>query len=138
MKGIVAVSHGKMAEGLVDTANFIMGGGIEQITSCCLREGESAEDYGTRLSEAIASVDTGDGVIITADLFGGTPCNQSILRLNEKNELIAGINFPTLIEILITRETSEMNVASLIEKGKNSLVDVKMVISNTSMNAEDE
>src|SRR5829696_9444034 len=50
--------------------------------------------------EAINRVDSGDGVAILTDMFGGTPCNLAISCMNRPNvDVLAGINLPTLVEL---------------------------------------
>ena len=44
-------------------------------------------------------MDTGDGVLVLADLFGGSPCQQSVALCQQKNlEVITGFNLPMLIK----------------------------------------
>lgn len=137
MKGILAISHGTMAEGLLDTARFVLGDGIEQVGSCCLEEGESPDHFGQRLSEKLRALDTGDGVIVVADLFGGTPCNQAIMQLREGVDLIAGINFPTLMELLMSRLSGEADLSSIIATGQQSLVDVRESLAQTDTEGDE-
>ncbi|OPY62286.1 MAG: PTS system fructose IIA component [Syntrophorhabdus sp. PtaU1.Bin002] len=50
------------------------------------------------------SVDSGEGVIILTDMFGGTPSNISLSFLEEgKIELVAGVNLPMLIKLTTYR-----------------------------------
>lgn len=138
MKGILLISHGKMAEGTADTCRFIMGDSLAQLDSCCLETGEAPEHYGERLKEKIASVDTGDGVLIFCDLYGGTPCKEAILLLNDKLDLVAGMNFPIILEALTDRLSGDVSVSDLIESSKASIVDVKDAIRQISFSEGDE
>lgn len=138
MKGILLVSHGKMAEGIADTCKFIMGDSLTQLESCCLEQGESPEHYGTRLKEKLLSVDTGDGVIVFCDLYGGTPCKEVILQLNEKIDLISGMNFPLVLETMTNRISENIDIDELVSKASNSIVDVKKSIAQMQCQDEDE
>ncbi len=71
MKGIVLLSHGSLARGLADAATFFMGDSIEQLEYCCLRQDSSPDEFAEELKRAIEKVDTGEGAVILADLFGG-------------------------------------------------------------------
>ncbi len=138
MKGIVLVSHGDMAKGMAHSATFFMGDSIEQLEYCGLRQDQSPEDFAQELAVAIAKVDSGDGVIILADLFGGTPCNQSVQQLGDNVELIAGMNFPMLLELLSERMSGDVDAIQLAEKGRMSLINAKELLASMTMDDEDE
>lgn len=139
MKGILFISHGKLAEGMVDTCKFVMGESIEQLDYCCLEQGESPESYGKRLSDAIQRIDSGEGVVVVADLFGGTPCIQTILKLTDKIELIAGMNFPLALEILTTRMSPDpIDIDCVIEKSRANISNVKKAINTVNSFEDDE
>lgn len=136
MKGIVLVSHGDMAKGMAQSATLFFGENIEQLTYCCLQASDNPENFNEVIKEAINKVDTGDGVVIMADLFGGTPCNQSITLLNDSIELIAGMNFAMLLEVLATR-FNEINIDSLVSTGQTGVCNVKIALQN-SLDEDDE
>jgi PTS system mannose-specific IIA component len=65
--------------------------------------------------EAVAAVDTGAGVIILTDMFGGTPSNLAISVMRAGSvEVIAGVNLPMLIKLTSVRTGGDM-AASLQE-----------------------
>ncbi len=138
MKGIVLVSHGDMAKGMAHSATFFMGDSIEQLEYCGLRQDQSPEDFAQELAVAIAKVDSGDGVIILADLFGGTPCNQSVQQLGDNVELIAGMNFPMLLELLSERMSGDVDAVQLAEKGRMGLINAKELLASMTTDDEDE
>ena len=54
--------------------------------------------------EAVKRVDSGQGVIILTDMFGGTPSNFAISVMDEsKAEVIAGISLPILVKLASIR-----------------------------------
>lgn len=98
MVGLVIASHGHLAEELVSTARQIIGD-IQGIATCAVEPGVSAEELRGHLRKAVLSVEDGDGVIVFADLMGGSPCNQSLsLCRHAKLEVITGVNLPMLIK----------------------------------------
>ena len=103
MIGVVCVSHGKMAEGIVDTVKFLMGDEILQLESLILKMEDDPAVFRNKLDQSIKRVDTGEGFIVLAVLFGVTPANQSIYLLNDKIRVITGMNLPMLMELLLTR-----------------------------------
>ena len=71
--------------------------------------------------DAVASVDSGKGVVLLTDMFGGTPSNLAISIMDKaKVEVIAGINLPMLIKLASVRVSSSLEdaVASAQESGR--------------------
>ena len=59
---------------------------------------------------AVKSVDTGEGVIILTDMFGGTPSNLAISLLEEgRVEVVAGLNLPMLVKLVRVRKDSNLH-----------------------------
>ncbi|MGQ7064334.1 MAG: PTS sugar transporter subunit IIA, partial [Caulobacterales bacterium] len=71
------------------------------------------------IREAVRSADTGDGVIIVTDIFGGTPSNLSMSLLEKSRvEVIAGANLPMMITLAEAR--SRMNLADLASSASSA------------------
>ena len=65
------------------------------------------------IAAAIRTVDSGDGVIVLTDLFGGTPSNLSISLMRPGQvEVIAGINLPMLIRLAKARDAMTLRDAA--------------------------
>ncbi len=102
MVGLVVASHGRLAEELVATAEQIVGK-LPAVAICNIEPGTSVEDLRAKMRQAVLSVDQGDGVIVMADLFGGSPCRESLMMCSEhyragKLEVLAGMNLPMLLK----------------------------------------
>lgn len=102
MVGLVVASHGRLAEELVATAEQIVGK-LPAVATCNIEPGTSVEDLRAKMKQAVAAVDQGEGVIVMADLFGGTPCKESLMLCSErcqsgKLEVLAGVNLPMLLK----------------------------------------
>jgi len=103
---ILVVSHGALAEGLVDAMQMITGP-QEQVAALGLAESEAPENLIDRIEEAIDTLDDGDGVLIMVDLYGATPFNSSsrlFMESDKQIEIVTGVNLPMLVEIVISRE----------------------------------
>src|SRR3546814_8072971 len=62
--------------------------------------------------DAVAAADEGDGVVLLADMFGGTPSNLAISVLDKGQvEVIAGINLPMLIKLTGLRSSATLSEA---------------------------
>ena len=98
MVGLVVASHGRLADELVHTAEQIVGP-MPAVATCSIEPGSSVEDLRAHLKQAVARVDQGEGVIVMTDLFGGTPCKESLMMCQRGNlEVLAGVNLPMLIK----------------------------------------
>ncbi|CAM3798423.1 PTS sugar transporter subunit IIA [Corallococcus sp. ZKHCc1 1396] len=98
MVGLVIASHGRLADELVSTAEQIVGK-LPAVATCSIEPGGPVEDLRAKMKQAVKAVDEGDGVIIMADLFGGTPCKESLMMCQRMNlEVLAGVNLPMLLK----------------------------------------
>ena len=110
MVGIILVSHGGMAEGLLDAMRMITGE-QERVVAISLNESDAPEDLGERIQAVLPEMDDGDGVLIMVDLFGATPFNASsrlYLELDRKIEIVTGANLPMLVETVISRAGNDL------------------------------
>lgn len=133
MKGIVIASHGKMAEGLLDTLQLFCGE-LVQVEAVCLEPGEDLASFSLKLKKAFDKVETGDGTYMFCDLLFGTPCNtvSSFLNIPEykdKIEVITGMNLPMLLEYTNSRAYNTCgNKEDLINIGKDGIVDFNKLL----------
>lgn len=98
MIGIVIAAHGHLAQELASTAVQIVGE-LPHVSTCSVEPGLSVEGLRARISEAVKSVDGGDGVLVLADLLGGSPCTQSLMLCRDKKvEVLTGVNLPMLLK----------------------------------------
>ncbi len=113
MLGIVLVTHGNLATEFIAAAEHVVGT-QEQIRAICIRPEADMEKMRHDIQKASHDVDTGEGVILLTDMFGGTPSNLAIsLMDHQKVEVSAGVNLPMLIKLLSLRKTEKMAEAAL-------------------------
>jgi mannose/fructose/sorbose-specific phosphotransferase system IIA component len=128
MIGLVLVAHGPLPDALLESASMIAGD-FENIARLSLMPGDSLEGLVDRLRAAAEGVDSGDGVLILLDLFGGTPSNAATLITQQRKNThaVSGVNVPMLLEVLLTREYQD-DVKSLAEtahsSGKQGIVNI--------------
>ena len=98
MVGLVVATHGRLAEELVATAEQIVGQ-VPAVATVSLAPGASPAEIREKMRAAVSAVDQGDGVIIMADLFGGTPCKESLMLCKDgKLEVLTGVNLPMFLK----------------------------------------
>ena len=100
---LILVTHGKLAEEFVAAMQHVVGR-QEAVKTVCIGPNDDMEARRSEIATAIGEVDSGEGVIVLTDLFGGTPSNLAISLMQKgKVEVIAGINLPMLIRLAKAR-----------------------------------
>lgn len=104
MIGIVVITHGSLATGLKSAATLLTGE-PEHLSCAELHLGDNPLEFKETVERAIAEVDDGDGILVLADIFGGTPSNTvSQLFARDDIRAIAGVNLPMLIQTIFLRD----------------------------------
>ncbi len=120
MIGLVLVTHGRLAEEFVAAMEHVVGP-QRQVQAISIGPEDDMERRRKDILDAVASVDSGKGVVLLTDMFGGTPSNLAISIMDKaKVEVIAGINLPMLIKLASVRVSSSLEdaVASAQESGR--------------------
>ena len=103
MIGIIVVSHGKLAREIVAAAEHVVGA-QKNFRAISIEPDDDMEDRREQIIQTAKSCDTGAGVIILTDMFGGTPSNLAISVMPKgKIEVLAGVNLPMLIKLAEVR-----------------------------------
>ncbi len=111
MIGIVLVTHGRLAEEFRHAVEHVVGS-QENFETVSIGAEDDMERRRLDIVDAVTGVDTGAGVIILTDMFGGTPSNLAISVMNPgRVEVIAGMNLPMLIKLSSVRASDDMDLA---------------------------
>lgn len=103
MIGLVIVTHGRLAEEFVSAMEHVVGP-QSAVAPICIGPEDDMEKRRKDILAACAQVDTGAGVILLTDMFGGTPSNLAISVMDQtRAEVIAGLNLPMLIKLASVR-----------------------------------
>ena len=103
MIGMVIVTHGRLAVEFIAAMEHVVGPQA-QVQAVCIGADDDMEARREDIRQAAQGVDTGEGVIILTDMFGGTPSDLAISLLSDgKIEVIAGANLPMLIRLAAVR-----------------------------------
>ena len=112
MIGIILVTHGRLADEFVSAMEHVVGP-QDALATVCIGPNDDMELRRQDIARAITRVDSGKGVILLTDLFGGTPSNLAISLLEEgRTEVIAGINLPMLIRLASARKDMDLRHAA--------------------------
>ena len=118
MIGLVLVTHGGLANELISAMEHVVGP-QENSATVCIGPDDDMERRRADIQKAVGSVETGEGVIILTDMFGGTPSNLAISIMDSKSiEVIAGVNLPMLVKLASIR--GKLDLQSAIAKAQEA------------------
>ena len=108
MIGLVLVTHGHLADELRLAMEHVVG--VQRnVATVCIGADDDIEGRRTEIRQSIAQVDTGDGVVLLTDMFGGTPSNLAISMMSRDGvEVISGVNLPMLVKLAKVRSSQTL------------------------------
>lgn len=119
MVGVIVVTHGQFGKHLLEAAQTILGP-QEQCAHIAIEGAVDMAELLSELKNTVKKLETGSGVIILTDMFGGTPSNISLSLLQPgKVDVLTGANLPMLLRILGMRS---QNLSQLALEAKNAAI----------------
>lgn len=104
--GIVIVAHGGLAGEYLSAMEHVVGK-REGTRAISIRTTDDRAAKKAEICQAVAEVDSGDGVVIVVDMFGGTPSNLAISACESGNrKVLYGANLPMLVKLAKARNMS--------------------------------
>jgi len=108
MIGMVLVTHGRLAAEFIAALEHVVGP-QSHIAAVCIGPEDDMEKRRGDILDSVRTVDSGEGVVLLTDMFGGTPSNLAISVMDRaKIEVIAGINLPMLIKLASLRQSEPL------------------------------
>ena len=123
MIGGLIVSHGKLAEELLNALTIIIGEAVN-IEAISIGWYDDVEESKKKISQSLKRIEQKNGVVIFTDMFGGTASNLSFSFLKDNQiEIITGVNLPMLIKFVsLQRSNNLKEVAKKVyEQGKKNI-----------------
>jgi mannose PTS system EIIA component len=117
MIGLIIVSHGRLAEELRLAMEHVVGP-QRNVATICIGAEDDVEGRRQEIRDRIEQVDTGDGVVLLTDMYGGTPSNLAMSMMDRPGvEVIAGVNLPMLVKLAKIRSrhtlAESVNIAEM-------------------------
>jgi PTS system mannose-specific IIA component len=131
MIGMVLVTHGHLATEFRAALEHVVGP-QKQIETITIGPEDDMEQRRKDIIQAVHRVDTGGGVVVLTDMFGGTPSNLAISVMEgSKVDVVAGINLPMLIKLASVREdaTLEQAVVQAQDAGRKYISVASRILS---------
>jgi mannose PTS system EIIA component len=118
MIGLVIVTHGGLAGEFRAALEHVVGP-QQQFATIAIGPEDDMERRRDDIIAAVKSVDTGGGVAVLTDMFGGTPSNLAISVMDEARiEVICGVNLPMLVKLASIR--GEVPLAKAVDQAKDA------------------
>jgi mannose PTS system EIIA component len=111
--GIVIVAHGGLAREYLSAVQHVVGKQQDMIAVAIEEDHDRAEKQ-AEICTAADSVDTGGGVVVVTDMFGGSPSNLSLMACCGRNRrILYGANLPMLIKLAKSRQLAVQDAVAL-------------------------
>lgn len=123
MIGGIIVSHGRLAEELLNALTIILGE-APNIEAISIGWYDDVEESKKKINQSLKRVDQKSGVVIFTDMFGGTPSNLSFSFLKDGQvEIITGVNLPMLIKFVSLQRSNNLKDVSkkVVDQGKKNI-----------------
>jgi mannose PTS system EIIA component len=121
--GVVVVTHGQLANELVNAAEMIVGD-LPQFTAVSIGWHDDVNDAKEEIEHAIERVRRDAGVLLLTDMFGGTPSNLGMTFLEkDRIEVITGVNLPMLIKLAQLPQSQDLLAVArqMRDDGRNAI-----------------
>ncbi|MCE5235769.1 MAG: PTS sugar transporter subunit IIA [Eubacteriales bacterium] len=130
MVGVLLISHGGMAEGVLSSASMLVPQ-LGQVDFLALWPEDNPDEFQAKLGKKIDELDTGDGVFLLADMLGGTPSNRAMYFVGDRVRVLTGLSLPMLYSLISMREEfsdREALADEVMAETQNGTVDVNKLL----------
>jgi len=111
MIGVVIVTHGNLACEFRAALEHVVGP-QEQVETICIGPDDDLDARRADMLAALDTVDSGEGVVVLTDMFGGSPSNLAISAMEKPDvEVVAGVNLPMLVKLASVRGECSLDEA---------------------------
>ncbi len=118
MIGLVIVAHGTLAQALLAATEHVVGR-LANAHAVSIDPSDDLHERQAEINRLVAAANSGDGVVLITDMFGGTPSNLALGAINGPDvEVIYGVNLPLLVKLAKVRDQPlEQAVRAALEAG---------------------
>ena len=127
MIGIQIITHGKMAEGIFDSVDMVLGD-TENVKTNELKRGQDIDQFKEEVLKTSNELATDEGVLIFVDMFGASPYNTSLMNSRDIEttdyKVITGVNLPLVIEAISSRNSMSLDelYKHILDLGSSSIM----------------
>ena len=127
MIGILLVTHNDLGDSFVDCVKHVLGEVPHNLKSLSVSAGDNPQKKSVEGQALIKQLDTGNGVLILADVFGATPSNIARQLCHAERVMgVAGVNLPMLLRVITYPITTLPELAKVaVEGGRGCITYIK-------------
>jgi PTS system mannose-specific IIA component len=125
MIGIVLVGHGVLAEAALHSLESVLGHAVPGMVAVGAASDDSLARLKERITEAVRSVEQGQGTIVLTDMFGDSATNVSIALAREAPvQVVTGVNLPILLKVISARHSMDLDALAsfVVEYGRDHIL----------------
>ncbi|MBW2699625.1 MAG: PTS fructose transporter subunit IIA [Deltaproteobacteria bacterium] len=135
MVGLVMFTHAGLAQSFLEALEMVAGT-QQKIEAVAVDPGLSVEDLERRLDAAIKEADDGQGVIVITDLFGGSPANLALARMQPgRVEIVSGLNLAMMlkaVDLRLRKLTDPAVMArAIVREGRENIALASDLLNNS-------
>lgn len=128
MAGILVVAHNALGVSLLDCVKHVLGIVPDNVKVLSVY---ADDDLQAKLAEGhalIQQLDTGNGVLILADIFGATPSNVARQLCRAEHVMgVAGVNLPMLLRVVCYPNKTMPELAQIaLDGGRECIVPINL------------
>lgn len=98
--GLLTITHNGIGESIVEAAESILGPQSMPTRHFSFHASDAVERFEAAVAEAVAALDTGEGVLVLTDLYGSTPCNVARrLAPTHHVRVLSGLSLPMALRV---------------------------------------
>ena len=123
MIGIVIVAHGGLAREYLSAVEHVVGK-QDGVRAIAIEDDHDRNAKQQEICVAADAVDTGHGVVLVTDMFGGSPSNLSLPACSARNRVILyGANLPMLVKLAKLRHLPADQAAAMAAEAGRKYID---------------
>lgn len=127
MKYVILVSHGEFADGLANALGMLAGK-REDLLSCGLEDGKSADEFAEKFAGVLEKVTPEDEILLLGDLIGGSPLTTACNVISEKGliantRVIGGMSLPLGLTALLMKDAMDLDALkeAILPEGRDAM-----------------
>lgn len=124
MIGIAIATHGAVARALTDTIIELLGQEVPGLSAIQITDTMSRKEAWNTLVAGVEAVESGEGVLVLVDMFGGTPATLSMaLHADHSVDVITGVNLAMVLRCVLKRDGHTLSTlsADVLAYGKRNI-----------------
>lgn len=131
MRRVVLASHGRLAAGMKNSVEMVVGAQEHLMTISAYVDG--CTDPAQELKQLVDSLEEGDELVILTDVLGGSVNNEASQFVNEPGVfVVTGMNLPLVLTLMIDNATpTQQLIDATVAEAREQLVQIKPVESKS-------